>query len=294
MDCETLSIKAPAKINLFLYVLSRRPDGYHELSTWMQKLSLADRVSLKRCSSGITLQCLGADLPEDQGNLAFRAAALFFHTTGLSPAVEITLEKKIPVAAGLGGGSSDAAAVLTGLNKLFRADLNEQRLMEMGVTLGADIPFFVAQCDAAHATGIGEKLEKKKSLDGCSIVLVNPGFSVSTKWVFENYQPTQTGNLALTLEGNPYILAPAANSIIAEEIYNDLEKVTIKRYPEIASLKNKLMDSGATCALMSGSGPTVFGIFTDKVKASACAEELEKDYSNKVFLTDPLITSKKI
>jgi 4-diphosphocytidyl-2-C-methyl-D-erythritol kinase len=284
-----LHLRAPAKINLYLQVLSRRPDGYHELATWMQKLVLADDITLTATRSGVTLECRGADLATDARNLACRAALLFFQETGLPGGVAITLVKNIPVAAGLGGGSSDAAAVLTGLNRLYAAGLTERKMMELGLGLGADVPFFVAGCPAALATGIGEKLEERQPLSGYRVVLVNPGFPVSTKWVYENFDQTQTVPFALTTEDNAYILGRAfAGSLAPANFFNDLERVTTARYPEVGRLKKELADAGAAVALMSGSGPTVFGIFTDPDLAAQSAATLRHRYPGGVFLTEPL------
>jgi len=283
-----LHLRAPAKINLYLKVLGRRWDGYHELATWMQKLELADDITLATSREGITLHCRGAELGAAEKNLAYRAALLFFKETGLPGGVAITLVKNIPVAAGLGGGSSDAAAVLTGLNRLYDAGLDERKMMELGLLLGADVPFFVAECRAAIATGIGEKLQEMDSLQGKRFVLVNPGFPVSTKWVFENFDYAQPVNLALTIEDNAYILRRAFDGSLPARLFNDLERVTTARYPAVASLKKELAAAGASEALMSGSGPTVFGIFTDPALAARCAANLQHRYPGRVFLTEPL------
>jgi 4-diphosphocytidyl-2-C-methyl-D-erythritol kinase len=288
-----LHLQAPAKINLYLKVLRRRHDGYHELSTWMQKLKLADEITLSSVSTGIKLHCHGTDLAADESNLAHKAAILFLQKTGLKTGVEIKLVKNIPVAAGLGGGSSDAAAVLTGLNKLFSAGLSEKELMEFGLCLGADVPFFVSGCSAAIATGIGEKLQGKDSLKECWFVLVNPGFPVSTKWVFENFDRVQPLNFALRSRDNPYILGREINGSMPEKLFNDLESVTTARYPEVSKLKKKLTDLGASAVLMSGSGPTVFGIFMDFGLATQCAINLQHVYPGRVFLTEPLSSSFK-
>lgn len=283
---SSLTVSAPAKINLYLAILGRRPDGYHELATQMQKLDLADSLHFARVKSGIHLRCPGSDLPENDDNLVYRAARLFFETAGIQDGVEIILEKKIPVAAGLGGGSSDAAAVLKGLAALYEATLPRQTLFAMARLLGADVPFFVEEYAAAWATGIGDLLEDNPVLLPGWIVLVNPGFDVSTKWVYENF--------ALTTKGNPYIFGrelkyPFGYGQASETplfLYNDLESVTIKRYGEIASIKEKLLACGALGALMSGSGPTVFGMFAEKEAALHCLGIMSERYS-KVFLTKP-------
>ena len=276
---KELKIQAPAKVNLFLAVRSRRPDGYHELETLMQKLELADELELSRTGKGIRLVCPDSSLPEDETNLAHRAAALFLEKTAVAGGVKIRLDKKIPVAAGLGGGSSDAAAVLKAMNVLFAAGLSSQELMEMAYPLGADVPFFVADFPMARATGIGENLTPVAVTPDWHVVLVNPGFSVSTKWVYDNF--------ALTTGSNPYILGRAViYDEICENLFNDLESVTLKRYPEIGTIKNSLLGCGADGVLMSGSGSTVFALFRDMTAARKCVESVAAD-NYTVFLTRP-------
>jgi len=286
----TLTLQAPAKINLFLKILNRRPDGYHEIESLMQKVGLFDILHLSRQGEGIALSCPGSPVPENRENLAYRAAHIFFSATGIASGVKIVLEKNIPVGAGLGGGSSDAAAVLLGLNRLMGADLERERLMDLGRQLGADVPFFVQDCSGAVATGIGADLRKVKPLRGVWILLVNPGFAVSTRWAYENFP--------LTSYSNPYILArgrkmtgvfPDAPPALFEELGNDLEAVTIKRYPEIGDIKKELKKAGAVAALMSGSGPTVFGLFPGKEEARRGFVQFAKEYGVNVFLVRPYI-----
>lgn len=286
---QELEIAAPAKVNLQLVILGKRPDGYHELESFMVKLTLADHLTLARQPSGITLSCPDSALPLGADNLVHRAAQAFFAHTAIAEGVAITLTKRIPIAAGLGGGSSDAAATLKGLNRLFDAGLDEATLMRLAKPLGADVPFFVLEAPAAWARGIGERLSVAAMPDLGWILLVNPGFAVSTKWVYENF--------ALTRGGNPYILGAglaSANSAESRDksrllpLYNDLEAVTVGRYPEVAALKAALIAGGARDALMSGSGPTVFGLFDDQESATRCAASLKPRYGDKVFLTRPL------
>ncbi len=283
-----VEVIALAKINLFLRVIGRRPDGYHDIETLMQKIELHDSLQLQTTPKEITISCSDKSLPVDQGNLAYRAAQLFLGTLSLENGVDIVLEKKIPVAAGLGGGSSDAAAVLVGLNRLFDARLSEKQLIELARSLGADVPFFVFKHDSAWATGIGERLEKCDISLKYWIVLVNPGFSVSTKWVYQNF--------ALTSKGNPYMLGrgkevPKKVSIKVQgkniPLYNDLETVTVKKYPELQQIKEDFLSMGAQDALMSGSGPTIFGLFDNKASATACAAHCKKRYGENVFVTKP-------
>lgn len=297
---DRVSLKAPAKINLYLEVTGRREDGYHYLATLMQKISLYDRIEIEQNESGIRLFCPDSDLPEDNSNLAFRAAQLFLDrlqrqkqrkVTG----VEVTLRKAIPVAAGLGGGSSDAAAVLRGMNLLFSSPFPDDDLLEMGLSLGADVPFFVAECPVAWATGIGEQLQKAVPLTDYKILVVNPGFSVSTPWVYENFALTVVEKINnLKNFQNPESKMDCQDvflnrSIRPDELMNDLEKVTSSHYPEIEQLKTRLVQGGADVAMMSGSGPTVFALFqtSEAERAAACAQELKKEYQS-VFLVDPL------
>jgi 4-diphosphocytidyl-2-C-methyl-D-erythritol kinase len=286
----SLTLKAPAKINLFLKVLNRRPDGYHEIQSLMQKVALCDIVHLSRQGKNISLSCQGRTVPEDRENIVYRAAHAFFSVTGIVPDVHIVLEKNIPVEAGLGGGSSDAAAVLLGLNRLWAAGLEFERLMDIGKALGADVPFFVQDCSGALATGIGECLQKVEPIRDCWILLVNPGFAVSTKWVYENFP--------LTSYSNPYILARGRKRPVNyhdvhpglyEELGNDLEALTISCYPEIGDIKKELKKAGAVAVLMSGSGPTVFGLFPGKEEAQRGFMQFAKEYGDNVFLVRPYI-----
>ena len=287
---QSLSLKAPAKINLFLKILNRRSDGYHEIESLMQKITLFDLLHLSRQGDCVSLSCKGRPVPENRENLVYRAARAFFSATGIAPGVQIILEKKIPVAAGLGGGSSDAAAVLYGLNRLLSADLDLESLMDIGLQLGADVPFFLQDCSGAVATGIGECIQKVKSIRDYWILLVNPCFEVSTKWAYENFP--------LTSSANPYILARGRKMArnfqilppgLFEELGNDLEVVTINRYPEIGDIKKELKKAGAVTALMSGSGPTVFGLFSGKEQAQRSFEQFAKEYGDNVFLVRPYI-----
>lgn len=288
-DGQYLVVEAPAKINLSLKVKSRRPDGYHEIESLMQKIALADVIRLGRREKGIQLLCPGVDLPEDEDNLAFRAARVLLDCAGITAGVDIVLEKNIPVAAGLGGGSSDAAAVLLGLDRLFAVGLSRTQLMALAKPLGADVPFFVSGFAAARATGIGDCLTRAAALADCYIVLINPGFPVSTKWVYEN--------LALTSRGNPFIVAPgrktemigvSAGDNISIKLENDLEAVTIERYPLLAEIKEELSRDGADGVLMSGSGPTVFGLFHNEECAVRSFDGMRRKYKE-AFLTRPFL-----
>lgn len=300
----TLDLRAPAKVNLSLEVLARLPNGYHQLDTWMHKVSLFDHLSLRLTRNvGLRLSCADMDVPADESNLVHRAARVFYAEIGREPQVAITLKKKIPVAAGLGGGSSDCAATLQGLNHLYGKPLNRQRLMALGAGLGADVPFFLFPFPSARARGIGEQLMALPPLRDSLLVLVNPGIAVSTKWVFANLpqefsgrsqleswrNSPKTANYALTTAGKTYILGRALQRCLDFKLINDLEQVTIAKYPEILTIKEALLAQKSCGALMSGSGSTVFGLFRDKDDACSCAERLKVEYPHwRIMVTNPL------
>jgi len=288
---EQVTVSAPAKVNLSLKVLGRRDDGYHLLSTQMQKVTLYDTIELRAGGEGVRLRCPGSDIPEDRNNLVYRAAELYLDwasQNGVScpRGVAIDLEKQIPVGAGLGGGSSDAASTLLALNQMLDGACGLDKLAEMGLHLGADVPFFVQASAAALASGIGEILQPVAPLQGCRVLLVNPGFSVSTRWVYQtfaltgkddsvNLQNSQEAVLSLKGAGFPLLLV------------NDLESVTLKKYSELGLIKEEMYRQGADGALMSGSGPTIFGVFQDGQKAELAAEFFRLRY-RQTYLVDPV------
>jgi len=275
---------APAKVNLFLRVLRRRADGYHDIFSLMQQISLYDELIFSPRPRGIVLTCPDSDLPVNQDNLIIRAARSIFSCTGYAKGVSITLFKKIPLAAGLGGGSSDAATTLLTLNELCSLGLKKSELMKLGAKLGADVPFFIFG-NTALASGIGDKLKAVNNLPLINMVLMKPTFSLSTKMVYENL------NLRLTKKAINYSI-PRFFEIgdIIREMQNDLETVSLPLHPELADIKEMLMQQGALGAMMSGSGPTVFGIFTDEISARKAAAALAKDtaYQCSVFIANSL------
>ncbi|MDH4316990.1 MAG: 4-(cytidine 5'-diphospho)-2-C-methyl-D-erythritol kinase [Desulfobulbaceae bacterium] len=295
---ESIDVLAPAKVNLYLKVIRRRPDGYHELATLMQKVGLYDEIHLEKIPAGITLRCPGSDLPENGENLVVRAARFFldrFEDRISEPSgLRIVLKKNIPVAAGLGGGSSDAASVLIGLRKLLDVDCTLDELLELGSRLGADVPLFISPVPAAWATGIGDQLQAAVAISDYFVLLVNPGFSVSTQWVYKNFRLTDnkqddiindSASSRVTVSGCDFL----SRAILPAELYNDLELVTLARHKELRSLKKRLVQLGAACAMMSGSGPTIFGLFSreNEKGAKECLAQLRGDYG-KVYLVDPL------
>lgn len=293
MNSSSLTISAPAKVNLNFAILGKRADGYHEVETVMQKINLADRLRFTPSTSGLRLTCSDSNLPVDETNLIAKAANSFFVFTGIDPDVSIYLEKNIPIAAGLGGGSSDAGSCLVGLNFFFKTNLDAQHLLELARPLGADVPFFVSDWPAVFATGIGNELHYIEPADPCWLVLVNPGISVSTKWVYDNF--------ALTRDGYPYRVCGCLKSTASDNftrsvsplkadttrLFNDLEKVTLNKHRVIQEIKDQLMADGAKAALMSGSGATIFGVFEKLAVAQKSKEQFAKRYTA-VFLTEPL------
>jgi len=278
----TKTVFAPAKINLCLHVLGKRPDDYHELAMLMQRVSLYDRLVISlEDRPGVRVRCDGLDLAPGEENIASRAARRMLELADLEGGATIELDKQIPVAAGLGGGSSDAAAVLMGLNDLLGAKLTRRQLMAEGARLGADVPFFIFG-DTAWATGVGDRLEKVPDLPPLWYVLVNPGVAVSTAWVYRNLGLTSPGEgarlprFSVTPEG------------LAGLLHNDLEKVTASRFPVIGEIKRHLLDLGASGALMSGSGPTVFGVFGREEEARKAAGALPCRPGWRVFVARAL------
>lgn len=278
----TLTLLAPAKINLCLHVLRKRADGYHDLAMLMQRLSLYDRITLDLTDNGeVAVRCDNLPLAPGEENIAARAARCLLRRAGSRHGVTITIDKQIPVAAGLGGGSSDAATVLLGLNQLLGLDLGREELMAEGVKLGADVPFFVFG-ETAWATGIGDRLQPLPPLPPVHYVLVNPGVAVSTAWVYQNLALTSSR----ALDKLPQF--PGTMLELAGLLHNDLERVTIDRYPVIAQIKQRLLDRGALGALMSGSGPTVFGMFAARHDAEAAAADFAREPGWRSFAVDPV------
>jgi len=278
-QCRTTLI-APAKINLALYVAGKRPDGYHEVVTVLHRLDLCDELELTLSdSSGICLECPSGRAPHGPDNLAYRAAELFLEKTKVRCGVRMVLHKRIPVAAGLGGGSSDAASVLLGLNRLTGEWLSREELARMGAALGSDVPFFVWEVTTARGTGRGDAIEPVDVPAGWYVV-VNPGFGVSTAWVYAHL------NLKLTRGENPFIkfLLNRDSFEIDEILRNDLEEVTGRRYPVIPEIKQALLKLGSRGSLMSGSGPSVFGYFTDETGAEHALERLGRETGFLCFL----------
>lgn len=260
---------APAKVNLYLKIIRKREDGYHDLATLMQRISLYDELIFKPGSGGIVLHCPHTSLPEDGNNIIYRAAAVFLRQVPFADGIDITINKSIPIAAGLGGGSSNAATTLMTLNELAGRPLSTTTLMEMGASLGADVPFFILE-QTAWAFGIGDRLEAVSEAPHLFFLLINPGFELSTKDVYEGL------NLRLTKETIHYSIPRFfERHDVIMGLHNDLEKVSINLHPVLKEIKTLLLTHGASGALMSGSGPTVFGVFDSEEMAIKTEQSLK-------------------
>ncbi len=281
-----MKLLSPAKINLFLQVVGRRPDNYHDVISLMCCVSLCDSVSLTFGTAATTVACQHPDIPQDETNLAFAAADLFFKSLNKNEGVGIVIEKHIPVAAGLGGGSSNAATVLAALNRYYDVPFSQKELISMGRCIGADVPFFLFGRPAI-ATGVGEQLEAYKGLEKLNILLINPGFGVSTAKVYKNL------NLRLTKckKKLSYSLLKKQGFDIRRHLCNDLETAAVAEYPDIITVKEALLKYGAIGALMSGSGPTVFGLFSSSAKARRASEKIYQENSKWRLYLAEIITA---
>jgi 4-diphosphocytidyl-2-C-methyl-D-erythritol kinase len=268
-----ITLYAPAKLNLYLDVLDRRNDGYHDIVTILQTININDIIQLEEANE-ITIKSSGFDVPEDNSNLACKAAYILQRYIGEKKGVKIYLQKYIPVGAGLGGGSSDAAYILMGLNKLWQANLDDDTLSQLGKELGADVPFFITG-GTCLAKGIGTEIVKLAELRDVWFVVVYPSIRISTSWVYKNLKFKLT-NRSKSVK---IILTGIKNNDvtkIAEGLYNRLEEVTLEYYPEIRLIKDRLQNAGCIGTLMTGSGSCVFGIAKDKDEAYNIYEKLKR------------------
>ena len=266
---NSLHLESPAKVNLRLEILKRREDGYHELRTVFQKISLHDTLyfSLEK-ERGVSITADHPKLPVGKKNLVYRAVQSMLKVSGYRGGVHVEIEKRIPLGAGLGGGSSNAATTLKALNQLFEMDLPEKELMGMGLEVGADVPFFFLK-SAAIGSGIGERLKKVK-LPDLWYVLIYPNFEVSTRWAYQHFVLT---NQQFHINLHRFLKTPDGISRI---LLNHLEAVVSKKYPQIGIMKKTLLSAGALGAMMTGSGPTVFGLFPEAKSAAGAYEKIGK------------------
>jgi 4-diphosphocytidyl-2-C-methyl-D-erythritol kinase len=269
----TIEIEAPAKLNLFLRITGKRANGYHEIESLFVPVTLYDNLKISILEEGIETSCSGRKLPEGQNNLVNRAALCFFEKTRISKGAKISLIKRIPVSSGLGGGSSDAAATLRGLNMLWGKPLSKRDLEGLALSLGADVPFFLLQRPAV-ARGIGEILEPIKNFPDLWYAIVSPNLMVSTAWAYKR------ARLELTTDSKRDIINISDSAIlnIQDLLFNDLESVTLSQYPFLCSIKASLKVLGALGALMTGSGPSIFGVFDSEKRAHEAGRALVRQW----------------
>ncbi len=271
-----IKLKARAKINLGLDVIRKREDGYHEVRMIMQMINLYDRITLRRSTEpGIRVTTNLPYLPVNEDNLVYRAAKLLMEEFKVTEGAEIELQKYIPVAAGMAGGSSDAAAVMVGVNRIFHLGLTKKQLMERGVKIGADVPFCIMR-GTALAEGIGEVLTPLPAMPHCSLVIAKPKIHVSTKFVYGNLKASELKEHP-DIDGQVQALREGSLEQLVAKMGNVLETVTVPAYPVIDEIKRTMLKNDAMGAMMSGSGPTVFGIFEREERAQEVCRLLKKE-----------------
>ncbi len=274
---KNIALQSHAKVNLYLEVTGKRPDGYHILKMIMTRISLHDDITLTLKEEGISIACDNPAVPEGEENIAWRAARDFIKSKQLQTGVQIEIKKRIPLGGGLGGGSSNAAAVLLGMNELFSRVATREELMSMGLALGTDIPFFVLNKSSAFAEGIGEILTPLEDLPKLWFVLINPGIEIPTASIYKAL------NLRLTNCKKNLSISRFDCSLTGVNafLHNDLEEVAFGKYPEVKKVKALFLEGGALGALMSGSGSTVFGLFKDFDTAGHFLSEMGNDIVSK-------------
>lgn len=282
---DKLQLKAYGKINLGLDVIRKRPDGYHDLDMIMQMVDVYDDVIIERkAGEEIVVKADAAVLSNGKDNLAYMAAKMLFDEFKIKSGVEITIHKRIPIAGGMAGGSSDCATTLIGINEMFNLGLSKQQLMERGVKLGADVPYCVLG-GTAIARGIGEVLTPLPTLPQCHVIIAKPPISVSTAYVYGHIRPDEITKRP-DIEQMTLAIKEQDLNKLSDLLYNVMEEVTVSEYPVIEKIKSIMLENGALNSIMSGSGPTVFGLFDDREKAQAAMKALDsKELTEQLYLT---------
>lgn len=276
--------KAYAKINLGLDVVGILPNGYHEVRTIMQTVGIYDILTMEKIPQGIVITTDSGELPTNEDNLIYKAAGLLLEKYGITQGVRIYMQKKIPIAAGMAGGSSDAAATLKGVNELFSLGCSMEELKELGIKIGADVPYCVMG-GTALAEGIGEKLTALAPAPRCHLLVAKPDINVSTKYVYEHLDARESYEHP-DIDGMVQAIEEGNLEGILERMGNVLESVTVPAYPIIDTIKMRMNELGAAGSMMSGSGPTVFGIFTEEETAEQALVKLkEEKLAKQIFLT---------
>jgi len=277
---KEIEIDSYSKINLTLNILAKRQDGYHEIETIMQSINLADRIFIKEEKEGIKIKCSHPLVPVDSQSLTYRSAEKILRRYRITRGVKIEIDKKIPLASGMAGGSANSASILVGINKLFALNLSNKDLREIGEKLGMDVPFCI-QNGTALAYHKGEKVTPLSPINPpLWIIIINPGFEIPTKWAYNNLNLEWLKKEKNNTKGMLNALKEGELPGIAKNLFNSFEGLIIKKYPEIGKIKDRLIEEGALGALMSGSGPTVFGIAQNKEQALKIYEKLKSEYKS--------------
>lgn len=275
---KAIVISSYSKINLILNILNRREDGYHEIETIMQSVNLADKITITEEEGRIKVECNNPRVPVNNKSLAYRSAEKILKKYKIGRGVKIKIDKNIPIAGGMAGGSANSAAILTGINKIFNLNLSSEDLREMGEELGMDVPFCLKN-GTALALHRGEKIVRLSPITPpLWIIIINPGFEVSTQWAYNNINLRKIKNGRNNMEAMLIALKRGIPGEIAKNLFNSFEELIIKKYPEVGRIKERLVNAGALGAVMSGSGPTVFGIMQNKEEALKVYEKLKQEY----------------
>ncbi|WP_300382586.1 4-(cytidine 5'-diphospho)-2-C-methyl-D-erythritol kinase [Clostridium sp.] len=277
-----MRIKAYAKINLSLDIVEKRDDGYHLLEMIMQTIDIYDEITIEKQNKDITIKCNKSYVPTNEKNLAYKAAKLFMEEYGIKGGVNIYIKKNIPVCAGLAGGSTDGAAVLKIMNRLFNVNASTKELMEIGLKLGADVPYCI-NGGTALCKGIGEEITELKNFKDKILVVVKPPFGVSTKSVYQEFNIEKAKSHPDTYNIIKYIEEDNLK-LVCDNMKNLLENITLKKYKSLIRIKEEMRYLGALGSMMSGSGPTIFAFFDDMQKAQRCFEKMKESYCD-VFIT---------
>ncbi len=284
---KIIKLKSPAKINMRLDVLNKRQDGNHDLRMINTQVSIYDEIECELIEKGIKVECMNdSNVPDGERNIVYGVAKEILAYSNKNIGVHIKIKKNIPSAAGMGGGSSNAAAVLTGLNELLKINLSKDKLMKIGLRFGADVPFFVFGAPAV-AKGVGEQLVKIKKLPKLPLVVITPNVLVSTKWAYEHYVAANDNSLSVPELSDDIPLQFATKKSVIKYLNNDLESVTKKKHPVIEDLKKVLKKTGALAAQMTGSGPSVFGIYPNKEMAEIACKKIQAKVADcRIFLAE--------
>ncbi len=276
---KEIVISSYSKINLILNILDRYEDGYHEIETIMQSINLADKVTIsEEDKEEIKIECNNPQVPVHNRSLAYKSAEKILKKYKVGRGVKIKIDKNIPIAGGMAGGSANSAAILVGINRIFNLNLSNEDLREMGEELGMDIPFCI-QNGTALAFHKGEKIVHLPPITPpLWIIVINPGFKISTQWAYNNIDLRKTKKGRNNIEAMLVALKRGISGEIAKNLFNSFEELIIEKYPEVGRIKDKLVDAGALGTLMSGSGPTVFGIMQNKEEALKVYEKLKQQY----------------